>query len=58
LYGTVAVLAMMAVGDPMLMTRFGYEVRFGPHTAQTVLDKALNLAGVQPQPAEDETLQR
>jgi hypothetical protein len=59
-YGTVAVLALMAVGDPMLMNRFGYEVRFGPHTAQHVLDKALELAGVQPKPAaaEGETVQR
>ena len=59
-YGTVAALAMLAVGDPMLMNRFGYEVRFGPHTAQQVIDKALAIAGVQPKPeaAEAETLQR
>lgn len=60
LYGTVIALAMLAVGDPMLMNRFGYEVRFGPHTAQQVIDKALAIAGVQPKPeaAEANTLQR
>jgi hypothetical protein len=35
----------------MLMNRFGYEVKFGPHTAQQVFDKALELAGVQKTPA-------
>src|SRR5688572_18995021 len=49
-YGTLAALALMAVGDPMLMNGFGYEVRFGPHTAQQVIDKALAIAGVQSQP--------
>ncbi|HZN36177.1 MAG TPA: metal-dependent hydrolase [Pirellulaceae bacterium] len=59
-YGTLAVIALLAVGDPMLMNRFGYEVKFGPHTAQQVLDKALELAGVQKQPAAGEatTIQR
>ena len=41
---------MLAVGDPMMMHRFGYEVKFGPHTAQKVLDQALKVAGVQPEP--------
>jgi len=42
------------------MHRFGYEVKFGPHTAQQVLDQALRYAGVQPEtpPAVEETLQR
>lgn len=47
-YAATLVLALMAVGDPMLMQHFGYEVRFGPHTAQQVLDKALEMAGAQP----------
>lgn len=58
-YGKLVVLGFMAVGDPMLMNRFGYEVQFGPHTAQQVLDRALELAGVQPpQVPAAETLQR
>jgi hypothetical protein len=41
------------------MHHYGYEVKFGSHTAQQVLDKALRLAGVQPQPTADGgTLQR
>lgn len=61
-YAKLAVLSLLAVGDPMLMNRFGYEVTFGPHTAQQVLDKALELAGVQPRgvgpAAEQPTIQR
>lgn len=58
-YATLLALSFLAVGDPMLMHRYGYEVKFGPHTAQQVLDKALRLAGVQPQPTVDgTTLQR
>ena len=58
-YGKLAVLALLAVGDPMLMNRFGYEVKFGPHTAQQVFDKALQLAGVQPEAGAGEaTIQR
>jgi hypothetical protein len=55
MYGKLAVLTVLAVGDPMLMNRFGYNVRFGPHTAQQVMDRALELAGVQPQPPSDGT---
>jgi LexA-binding, inner membrane-associated putative hydrolase len=59
-YAKLAVFAFLAVGDPMLMHRFGYEVKFGPHTARQVLDQALRYAGVQPEAAmsEDTTLQR
>lgn len=58
-YAKLAVVALLAVGDPMLMHRFGYQVKFGPHTAQQVFDKALELAGVQPaMPAGEGTLQR
>jgi hypothetical protein len=58
-YGKLILLALLAVGDPMLMNHFGYEVRFGPHTAQHVLDEALRLAGVHARPTPDEsTLQR
>jgi hypothetical protein len=45
-YAKLLLLGTLAVGDPMLMNQFGYEVRFGPHTAQQVLDKAFSLAGV------------
>lgn len=59
-YGTLLVLALLAVGDPMLMNRFGYQVHFGPHTAQQVIDQALKLAGVQPRevPSGASTIQR
>ncbi len=58
-YAKLAVLALLAVGDPMLMNRFGYEVKFGPHTAGQVLDKALELAGVRKERAADgATIQR
>jgi hypothetical protein len=46
-YAKLAVLGFLAVGDPMLMHRFGYEVKFGPHTAQQVVDQAMRYAGVQ-----------
>jgi hypothetical protein len=45
-YAKLLLLGTLAVGDPMLMSQFGYEVRFGPHTAQQVLDRAFSLAGV------------
>jgi hypothetical protein len=56
----LGLLAFLAVGDPMLMHRFGYEVKFGPHTAQQVVDQALRYAGVAPADAAagEETLQR
>lgn len=59
-YGKLLVLGGLAVGDPMLMNHFGYEVRFGPHTAQQVVDKALRVAGIQPRVAPDDvgTIQR
>ena len=58
-YAKLAVLAVLAVGDPMLMNHFGYQVHIGPHTAQQVLDKALGIAGVQPREVPGEsTLQR
>jgi hypothetical protein len=59
-YAKLAVLAFLAVGDPMLMHRFGYEAKFGSQTAQQMVDQALRYAGVQgEQPLEDEeTIQR
>lgn len=59
-YAKLGVLAFLAVGDPMLMHRFGYEVKFGQHTAQQVVDQAMRYAGVQPQSPGigEETLQR
>ena len=58
--GLLALLSMMAVGDPMLMHRFGYQVKFGPQTAEQFLESALHFAGLQPRPAmpEEATLQR
>jgi LexA-binding, inner membrane-associated putative hydrolase len=59
-YGKLAAVSLLAVGDPMMMHRFGYQVRFGPHTAQQVLDTALDLAGAQPRPTipDQPTVQR
>jgi hypothetical protein len=59
-YATLALLGFMAVGDPMLMHRFGYEVKFGSQTAQQVVDQAMRYAGVQAEtPVEGEaTIQR
>jgi hypothetical protein len=58
-YGLLALIGLLAVGDPMLMNRFGYQVTFGPHTAQQVFDKALELAGVQKEaPGGATTIQR
>lgn len=58
-YAKLAVLSLLAVGDPMLMQRFGYETRIGTQTAQQFLNRALELAGVQKQPEPDAgTLQR
>lgn len=54
-YAKLAVLSLLAVGDPMLMNHFGYETRFGTQTAQQFLDRALELAGVQRQPQPDTT---
>ncbi|MCU0878674.1 MAG: metal-dependent hydrolase [Pirellulaceae bacterium] len=47
-YLTVGLLAFLAVGDPMLMDRLGYEAKFGQKTARQVFDDALRMAGVQP----------
>jgi hypothetical protein len=59
-YATLVLIGLLAVGDPMLMNHFGYEVKFGPHTAGQVLDKALELAGVHKEPAtaDGATIQR
>jgi hypothetical protein len=59
-YAKLAVLGFLAVGDPMLMHQFGYEVKFGTQTAQQVVDRALRLAGVQAEavPEGDATMQR
>jgi hypothetical protein len=53
-------VAMLAVGDPMLMHHFGYQVKVGPQTAEQFLSSALQFAGAQPKPAPDgdATLQR
>lgn len=46
-YVKLVVVALFAIGDPMLMERFGYETRFGQETAQHVLTRALEIAGIQ-----------
>lgn len=54
-YAKLAVLSLLAVGDPMLMQRYGYETRFGTQTAKQVVERALRFAGIQ---SPDESLQR
>jgi len=56
--GVLVGLAFMAVGDPMLMYRFGYEVKFGPQTAEQFFDSALRLAGLEPRTPEATMIQR
>jgi LexA-binding, inner membrane-associated putative hydrolase len=57
--GLLALLAFLAVGDPMLMHHFGYQVKVGPQTAEQFIESALQFAGVQPRlPQDAATLQR
>jgi hypothetical protein len=49
--GLVAILAFLAVGDPMLMHHFGYQVKIGPQTAGQFFESALRFAGVEPRSA-------
>lgn len=57
--GLLATVAFVAVGDPMLMHRYGYQMKVGPQTAEQFFQTALQSAGVQPKPApEAATLQR
>lgn len=57
--GLLAVLAFLAVGDPMLMHHLGYQMKVGPQTAEQFLESALQLAGLQSaQVGEGVTLQR
>ena len=52
----LATVAFMAVGDPMLMHRYGYQVKVGPQTAEQFFQSALQSAGVQPKPEPDAAL--
>jgi LexA-binding, inner membrane-associated putative hydrolase len=57
--GLLAALVFLAVGDPMLMHRYGYEMKVGPQTAEQFIESALQFAGVQPKTApESPTVQR
>ncbi|HEY2411501.1 MAG TPA: metal-dependent hydrolase [Pirellulaceae bacterium] len=57
--GIVSLLSFIAVGDPMLMNHYGYQVTVGHQTAEQFFHNALQFAGTQPKPApEAETLQR
>jgi hypothetical protein len=55
--GLLAVLALLAVGDPMLMHQLGYQVKVGPQTAEQFFESALQFAGAEPRP-DGQTLQR
>jgi membrane-bound metal-dependent hydrolase YbcI (DUF457 family) len=57
--GLLTAVALLAIGDPMLMHRFGYQVNVGNQTAAQFFQNALRSAGVQPkQPDEAPVLQR
>src|SRR5262245_41571966 len=57
--GILGVLAFLAVGDPMLMHHYGYQMKVGPQTAEQFIENALQSAGVQPRTAPDAaTMQR
>lgn len=58
-YGKLAVCAVLAIGDPMLMQQYGYETKFGTQTAKQVFDHALRFAGIESSRLEqEETLER
>jgi LexA-binding, inner membrane-associated putative hydrolase len=55
----LAMLSFLAVGDPMLMHHFGYQVNVGPQTAEQFFESALQFAGAQPRAIPDtSTIQR
>ena len=54
-YVKLAILAFFAVGDPMLMQRYGYETRFGTQSAKQVIVRALEIAGIN---STDDSVQR
>jgi hypothetical protein len=57
--GLLAALTFAAVGDPMLMHRYGYQLKVGPQTAEQFIENALHFAGVQPKaPPDAGTVQR
>jgi len=57
--GIVSLLSFIAVGDPMLMNHYGYQVTVGHQTAEQFFHNALQFAGTQPKPPpEAETMQR
>jgi len=57
--GLLALLGFIAVGDPMLMNRYGYQLTVGHQTAEQFFHNALQFATTQPRPApEGETMQR
>jgi hypothetical protein len=54
-YGKLALVSFLAVGDPMLMQRFGYQVRFGPQSAgraAEAVEQTLESAGIHARPAQ------
>jgi hypothetical protein len=58
-YAKLAVLTLLAIGDPMLMQRYGYETKFGNYSAQKVIDQALRFAGIESRKEiREETLER
>ena len=46
-YLKLGAVLFLAVGDPMLMEHYGYENKFGQESAQEVIHKALQMAGLE-----------
>lgn len=49
-YAKLAIAAFLAVGDPLLMSRLGREMKVGQQTAQEWFQQKMRTAGVQPLP--------
>lgn len=60
MFSLLGLLLCVAVGDPMLMHRYGFQVTVGPQTAGQFFNSTLQSAGLRPRPAPEggETLQR
>jgi hypothetical protein len=46
-YAKLAIVGVLAVGDPMLREQYGLENKFGQQTAQDVIHQALRMAGLE-----------
>lgn len=47
IWGKLTLCSLLSIGDPMLMQRYGQDVRFGDKSPQEILGRALEMAGIQ-----------